>query len=744
MVRDVVLLGAECEENLALRYIRGELELQGITVTQIDFNSEDQLEQAAAELAASNAPLTGFSMVFTYRAGEFARLANRARELGYTGHITAGGHFAAFNAESMLRDTPAINSVCIGEGERLMVDLAAKLDDLASVRGLVWRDEAGNVHRNERAEKPVDIDSYAWPSRKTPPDDFLGLPIANMLASRGCSSACGFCSIAAWHKLCGGPRYRMRSVENLADEMAGLYERGYRIFNFHDDNFFLRDRDAMFHRVDELDWYLRERGVGRIAFATKCRPDQVDAALFERLKELGMFRVFLGIEAGTEESLKQLGRGQRLADNLRALDIVNALDLHACYNLLLLNPDSTMEDLRGNIDFLREHDRNPLNFCRTEVYAGTPLYKHLNEAGRLQGSYWGHGYTIGDPRAQLFFRLMCEALFQRNHGADNLQHLTMSVDYERQLLAHFFAMPMRLRRDVKAFIQNVNQNTCSYLDELADAAERGFSSDASRHAFTAAIRRRLDDDDRRFHDCGAALLERIRSCAMMPKRHTSDWKKAAAAIGVAASLTFAVACGQDNTHYSETVVRPMPPQDEVKQAIKERISKKVLDDIGKQLRSPIAIDIEVWVDKNGHVRYAGIYSHAPDRKQGALTGEELEKATELARDLGDVDATVRKKASSELKKLGPAVLPIVKELLTRSKDPEVLSRAQEIVDLHAGSLPLDERGKLLKKIRSLSFKDEKIRSRQITVTFTREEVRPFCPKPRRPTHIHEMAPAPRD
>jgi hypothetical protein len=108
---DIALVGAEREENLALRCIRAALEARGHCVTQITFNSEADMEGAAECLARSGAGLAGFSMVFTYRAAEFAGLARRCRELGFGGHLIAGGHFAAFNAEALLRDVPAFDSV---------------------------------------------------------------------------------------------------------------------------------------------------------------------------------------------------------------------------------------------------------------------------------------------------------------------------------------------------------------------------------------------------------------------------------------------------------------------------------------------------------------------------------------------------------------------------------------------------------------------------------------------------------
>jgi hypothetical protein len=64
----IALVGAELEENLAIRYIWSSLEKAGHEVVQIVFNHEEATERAARELAQSGAELAGFSMVFTYRA----------------------------------------------------------------------------------------------------------------------------------------------------------------------------------------------------------------------------------------------------------------------------------------------------------------------------------------------------------------------------------------------------------------------------------------------------------------------------------------------------------------------------------------------------------------------------------------------------------------------------------------------------------------------------------------------------
>ena len=577
----VVLVGAEFEENLAIRYLWGALEAAGHRVTHVVFNRRTDLERAAAAVARSGAAVAGLSMVFTARGREFAALAKRARELGFAGHMVAGGHFAAFYAEELLRDVPAIDSVALGEGEVILCELVGKLAYLGAVDGLVWRRGAEaspaadarawdlalgrwrdgvsteEIVRNRAAPKPPDLDVLPWPPRKSPFDDYLGMPVSNILSSRGCSHSCAFCSIAAWHKLCGGARVRMRSVERVADEMADLHRRGVRIFNFHDDNFLPPGREQRFARIADLGRALEARRLGRIAFAIKARPDALDEELLRQLVSMGMFRVFLGIEAGTAESLTALGRRQKVEDNVRALELVSRLGIHCCFNLLLLNPDSSLEDLAGNVRFLREHPRNPMNFCRTEIYAGTPLELRLRAEGRLRGDYWGYDYRIADERAQAAFEVIFPSFEQRNFGEQGLHHLCMQVDYEHQLRAHFFGPSSDLGCTVKRYVASVNLNTADHLDAIVAEIARAVPSAAERAAMVAEHRASIDADGERLRREGLELLEQIHADLAAPRPSRRGWTRKAAA-GIAASLAVAAACHKEqNTQIAE--MAPPPP-----------------------------------------------------------------------------------------------------------------------------------------------------------------------------------------
>ena len=74
----VVLVGAEFEENLAVRYLRGALEHAGHRVTTVVFNEPADSERAAREIAESGAPLAGLDLptVIRLELGGLGRRSN--------------------------------------------------------------------------------------------------------------------------------------------------------------------------------------------------------------------------------------------------------------------------------------------------------------------------------------------------------------------------------------------------------------------------------------------------------------------------------------------------------------------------------------------------------------------------------------------------------------------------------------------------------------------------------------------
>jgi len=481
----VALVGSEVEENLSLRYLASALRRAGHRAAIVPFGCREDMDHALAVLSDMKPDLIGLSMVFQKRAMEFMELASRLREEGYRGHITCGGHFPTFSYSEIMTGCKGIDSAVRHEGEEAIVELACALEEgrtLSGIRGLVFRsheneenssadeekDGSGSILQNAPRPPSENLDLLDFPARDFAPKLHLGIPTAPLVGSRGCYGDCSFCCINAWHKTSGGKKYRRRSPSNIAEEMEQLYHgRGVRIFIFHDDNFFTADRHDNMRRAAELKRELISRGLGEARLVVKARPDNVERELFSFLKDMGLLRVYLGIENNSPGGLSALNRKVRPEDNERAISILRELDIFTCYNILLFDPSTGPDDIENNMAFMERYNFYPYNFCRTEVYVASELQFRLKAEGRLLGDYLSSDYVIRDPRIETLFRIVASAFYERNFTPDGLANANMGLGYSKSLLKAFYrkACPDGLEKRAQALISEINDTGLEFLRE---------------------------------------------------------------------------------------------------------------------------------------------------------------------------------------------------------------------------------------------------------------------------------------
>jgi hypothetical protein len=414
-------------------------------------------------------------MCYQVRAPEFLELASLLKQDRPGRPIVAGGHFASCAAAELLEHHAALDVVAIHEGEQTLVELCAlvALDAtaLAGVRGIAYRGAGGAVRS---APRPIvaDLDALAWPDRSGPTRLVVGVPTAYMMGSRGCLGACDYCAITTLHRLAPGKRFRQRDPEAIAAEMGWLYhERGVRQFVFHDDNFLVPSVSKNLARIEQLESALRGRGVRHIGLVLKCRPGEVDETVFRRLRELGLLRVFLGVESATPEGLASIGRAQTVADAEHGLAVCEALAISSQYTVIIFHPEATPETMLADLAFVRRHLAHPLSFCRAEAYAGTPLERRMIEAGRAEGSYLVREYRYSDPRTSSLWAAARDVLDARCWSSTNLLGQAIQRDHLATAYEHFFE-----GRDVDALVARfrawqleVNRDSVELFEQLVTA-----------------------------------------------------------------------------------------------------------------------------------------------------------------------------------------------------------------------------------------------------------------------------------
>jgi hypothetical protein len=142
-----------------------------------------------------------------------------------------------------------------------------------------------------------------------------------------------------------------------------------------------------------------------------CRADAVDRELFIRMRDAGLYLVYMGLESGSEQGLETLHKQITVDQNLRAVSILKSIGLMFEYGFMLLDPSSTFESIRENINFLRTILADgclPVTFCRMLPYDGTPIKDELVRTGRIRGDVCNPDYDFLDPRIGEFYEALTD------------------------------------------------------------------------------------------------------------------------------------------------------------------------------------------------------------------------------------------------------------------------------------------------------------------------------------------------
>jgi anaerobic magnesium-protoporphyrin IX monomethyl ester cyclase len=410
---DVALIGYQDQGNLGMGYLAATLLEHGRSVDMIDVR--DGSAQIAARLRADPPLVVGFSLIFQFFLPQFRRLAADLRRAGVTSHFTIGGHYPSLCHDEVLGLFPELDSVVRYEGELTLVDLVDRLasgDDWHETPGLAYL-RSGQVVESSPRALVHDLDALPFPYRPFEPEQIMGFATLPLLGSRGCARRCSFCSIHTFYRTAPGKVVRVRRAEKVVEEMLELQQRyRARIFLFQDDDFPLWGRAGR-KWVDELVDRMHATGLTeRVVWKISCRAEYVEPELFAKLRDAGLFLVYMGIESGVEAGLEVLHKQMTVEQNLTAVQTLKKLGIWFSYGFMAFDPSSTFESVRGNIAFLRQivgDGYAAATFCRMLPYGGTPIRDRLEMEGRLRGSLTHPDYDFLDTRLNEYYRLLTRA-----------------------------------------------------------------------------------------------------------------------------------------------------------------------------------------------------------------------------------------------------------------------------------------------------------------------------------------------
>lgn len=393
-------------ESLGIRYLDAFLMLNGIQSKIVDAHCWGlEIEATAAEILAAKPRVLGLQLIFHEQIPSAEALARAVKAVDPEILIVTGGHVATFSAEDLLLRVPLIDCAVRGEGENSFLEivrghLAGSARPYEGVAGTVYSLGPGFVeHAAGNLITPLDV--LPFPTRDS--RDYPEFRHASVIASRGCYYKCNFCSVPEFFRIAKGPLWRIRSVENVLAELDALVAaHGITHVSFVDDIFLGTDNRSQTRAIAFAE-ALRARSAP-IKFSIECRTDAVTAETFSALKKAGLERVFLGLEAGSDEGLRLLDKLTDTAATQAAIDTLRSLGVAISFGFINFHPDATLQTILDNVGFLHDLDlAYPSALCtRLIAYPGTPIWRTLRDEGRLGGDPLFPTYEMGGDLEALY------------------------------------------------------------------------------------------------------------------------------------------------------------------------------------------------------------------------------------------------------------------------------------------------------------------------------------------------------
>ncbi|MBI4855940.1 MAG: B12-binding domain-containing radical SAM protein [Acetobacterium woodii] len=363
-------------------YIGGMLAANNVEVTIVDGYLE-KLDYPAieAEIAKIRPTVLGIHLVYHWEDNKtLYQFIERIKATYGIAYVCVYGFYPTFAYEEILNRCPAIDAALLGETELIFLKL---VEDFPTVpdAGIAKRTANGIVAT--RGEVVMDVDSLPFPLRSKGSYSFGEV---NISGSRGCYGGCTFCYINPYYGDIKR-KWRGRSPENIIAEIdAVMKETDIRYFYFMDPNFY-GPGQAGKDRVLKLASLLKER---HINFGIEARANDIEDETIQVLVDAGLKHILIGLESGRDEALKRLNKLTTVADNEQALQILRKHGIEPSVGFIMFEPDSTLEDLKVNYDFLKRNallDKLEISvnvlYHHMIILQGSSSYKALQEQGRL-------------------------------------------------------------------------------------------------------------------------------------------------------------------------------------------------------------------------------------------------------------------------------------------------------------------------------------------------------------------------
>lgn len=325
------------------------------------------------------------------------------------------------------------------------------------VDGITYRAPSGDIsHSRDRAmlenmdELPFVTEVYKRDLKIE--NYFIGYlkhPYISIYTGRGCKSRCTFC---LWPQTVGGHRYRTRSPQHVAQEIA--LARQY----FPQVQEFFFDDDTFTDDLPRAEAIAKELGKMGVTWSCNAKAN-VPRETLKVLKDNGLRLLLVGYESGNQQILHNIKKGMLIDVAKKFTKDCHELGIKIHGTFILGLPGETKETIQQTINFAKEINPHTIQVSIAAPYPGTYLYKQALENGWLDAKHAELVDENGVQMAPLTYDHLSsteifdsvETFYKRFYfRADKIASIVGEMLRSRQMMAR------RLREGVE-FFQFLNQ-----------------------------------------------------------------------------------------------------------------------------------------------------------------------------------------------------------------------------------------------------------------------------------------------
>jgi len=353
-----------------LGYIAQTLQDNQIEYDVIDMQLGYSQRRLLRKISGFEPDMIGFGLVSLGYKRSYDLISNVKAHFPKIKIVCGGPHISIFN-KGVLNDCKAIDYGVVCEGERTLIELCENTQDESLIKGLIYRDNGNLVYSGNR-DWISDMDSIPFP-RYEKFELHKYIREIDVFTSRGCPHKCVFCANSIL-----GPCYRARSPENVINEIEYWYQKGYRQFNFDDDNFNF-SKKRVYQICDEIekrgfkDLYLR--------CSNGLRADRTDRQLLARMKEVGFQYIAIGADAGNNRMLKMIKKGETLEQIEQSIKDACELGFDVKLMFILGHVGETENDINDSLRLARKYPITRVHFYNPIPYKGTEFFEQISQKG---------------------------------------------------------------------------------------------------------------------------------------------------------------------------------------------------------------------------------------------------------------------------------------------------------------------------------------------------------------------------